>query len=1566
MSSKKLMTFISAVAVVALLSQPASEPNADIALATTNAIAVSASRDDTAPSPDFDGDGRVGFSDFLTFAEHFGTRQGDVGYDAQFDLDGDGETGFSDFIAFASQYGTTVGSPPPSGNPDLIVESPSVNDNTMTTGQSFALRATVRNQGNASSGSTTLRYYRSSNATISTDDVEVGTDGVSSLSAGGTSAESISLNGPSDAGAYYYGACVDNVSGESNAGNNCSSGVGVTVSTSGSPDLIVESPSVNDNTMTTGQSFTFGATVRNQGNGSSAATTLRYYRSSDATISTDDVEVGTDAVSALSAVGTSAESISLNAPSDAGTYYYGACVDAVSGESDTENNCSAAVTVTVGAPDLVVDAPAVSSSRPTAGASFTLSATVRNQGNGPSVATTLRWYLSTDATVSTSDTEVGADRVSTLSASRTSAESISLTAPSSAGTYYYGACVESVSDESDTGNNCSAAVTVTVGAPPAPDLVVDAPTVSNGSPTAGASFRLSATVRNQGNGPSVATTLRWYLSTDATVSTSDTEVGADRVSTLSASRTSAESISLTAPSSAGTYYYGACVESVSDETDTGNNCSAAVTVTVGAAPSPDLVVDSPTVSNSNPTAGTSFTLSATVRNRGTGRSGLTTLRWYLSTDATVSTSDIEIGTDRVGILSASRTSSESITLPTPMSAGTYYYGACVESVSDESDTGNNCSSAVTVTVDAPDLVVGTPRANPSNPTAGASFYLSVTVENQGKGRAAGTILRFYRSTDETISASDTEVGSHAVPPLAVTQGGYVANTNPTAPSNAGTYFYGACVESVSDETDTGNNCSSAVTVTVGAAPAPDLVVDSPSVSNSSPTAGASFTLSATVHNQGSGTSAATTLRWYRSDDATVSTSDTEVGTDRVGILSASHTSSESITLTAPSSAGAYYYGTCVESVSDETDTGNNCSPAVTVTVVAAPAPDLIVDSPTVSNNRKPTGGGYYFTLSATVRNQGSGTSAATTLRWYRSDDATVSTTDTEVGTDLVSILSASQTSFEAITLPAPSSAGTYYYGACVESVSDESDTGNNCSSAVAVTVAGTVPELVVYVYSPSISDFNPTVGASFRLTATVRNRGNGQSAATTLRFYRSTDGTISASDTEVGSHAVGGLAAFGTSDHSIDLTAPSSAGKYYYYACVESVSGESNTEINCSPAVHVIVVAPDLVVFAPSVINSSPTVGASFRLTVTVYNQGNDRPFAATTLRFYRSTDATISDSDTEVGSHAVGGLSAAGISDHSIDLTAPSSAGTYYYGACVESVSGETDTGNNCSPAVTVTVVAPDLVVEPPFVSDSSPTAGASFTLSAYVYNQGNGQSAATTLRFYLSTDGTISDSDTEVGSHAVGGLTAPGTSDHSIDLTAPSSAGTYYYGACVESVSDETDTGNNCSAAVTVTVTQGWKMYWTDAYTDKIQRSNLDGSDVEDLVTTELSSPYGIALDVAGGKMYWTDAGTGKIQRSNLDGSDVEDLVTTGLERPQGIALDVAGGKMYWTDATADRIQRSNLDGSGVEDLVNIRFNYPYGIALDVAGGKMYWTDAYSGQDPAVQPRRQRRRRPRHRRIG
>ena len=138
--------------------------------------------------------------------------------------------------------------------------------------------------------------------------------------------------------------------------------------------------------------------------------------------------------------------------------------------------------------------------------------------------------------------------------------------------------------------------------------------------------------------------------------------------------------------------------------------------------------------------------------------------------------------------------------------------------------------------------------------------------------------------------------------------------------------------------------------------------------------------------------------------------------------------------------------------------------------------------------------------------------------------------------------------------------------------------------------------------------------------------------------------------------------------------------------------------------------------------------------------------------------------------------------------------------------------------------------------------------------------------------------------------------------------------------------------------------KLYWADGGTDKIQRSNLNGSEVEDLVTTGLRNPSGLALDAAAGKLYWTDYGTDRIQRSNLDGTEVEELIT-GLHSPLGLALDAAAGKLYWADYGTDKIQRANLNGTEVEDLVTTGLRVPRGLALDASAGKLYWTD--SGTD-------------------
>ena len=1156
--------------------------------------------------------------------------------------------------------------------PDLRIGSASVSDSEAAPGATFTLAATVSNAGEAASSATTLRYHLSADTTVSSSDTEVGTDDVEALAGGASSAESDNLTAPSTPGTYYYGVCVDAVSGESDTTNNCSSAEQVDV-TLGPPDLTVGSVTADPQDVAPGERFTLAVTVSNDGGEDAPATRLRYYLSADTRISSSDTELGTDRLAALASGASSSELLRLTAPTTTGTYYYGICVDAASGESDTTNNCSSSVQVEVAkpspatAPDLTVGTVSASPDNMFTGISFALAAAVSNAGDASSSATTLRYYLSADATISSADTEVGTDAVEALDPGASSAELLTLTAPSTAGTYYYGVCVDAVSGESETMNNCSSAVSILVTAP---DLTVGSVFANPDSMLTGASFTLAGTVSNAGDVSARATTLRYYLSADTTISSADTEVGTDAVEALDAGTSSVEAVLLTAPSTAGTYYYGVCVDAASGESETTNNCSSAVSILVTA---PDLLVGSVSASPESMLTGASFTLAATVSNDGTASSSATTLRYYLSADTTISSADTEVATDAVEALAIGVSSSESASVTAPSTGGTYYYGVCVDAVPNESETMNNCSSAVSILVTAPDLTVGSVFANPDSMLTGVNFTLAATVSNAGDVSATATTLRYYLSADTTISSADTEVATDAVAELDAGASSVEAVLL-TAPSTPGTYYYGVCVDAASGESDTTNNCSSVVSVLVTA---PDLRVGTVSASPDSMFTGVNFTLAAAVSNDGTASSSATTLRYYLSADAAISSADTEVATDAVEALAIGVSSSESASVTAPSTAGTYYYGVCVDAVSGESDTTNNCSSAERVVTIRRP--DLTVGPVSAPDTVEAWSN---FRLTTTVSNVGDASSSLTMLRYRLSADTTISTSDPVAAVAPVEALAGGTSSVEEAGVTASPTAGTYYYGVCVDAVPNESETTNNCSSAVSVVV---IRPRDLTVSSVSASPDSMLVGASFTLSATVWNDGDEDAPSDTLRYYLSADTIISSSDTEVGTDDVEGLDGGASLVESVNLTAPATAGTYYYGACVDAPYEDDRTN-NCSSAVQIDVTlgSPDLRVDSITTPQEYDVVasGASFTLAATVSNNGTASS-PATTLRYYLSADTTISSSDTLVGTHAMAALAIGASSSESGTVTAASTVGVYYYGVCVDVVSGESDTKNNCSSAV-------------------------------------------------------------------------------------------------------------------------------------------------------------------------------------------------------------------------------------------------------------------------------------------
>ncbi|MBN2005356.1 MAG: DUF5050 domain-containing protein [Anaerolineae bacterium] len=100
------------------------------------------------------------------------------------------------------------------------------------------------------------------------------------------------------------------------------------------------------------------------------------------------------------------------------------------------------------------------------------------------------------------------------------------------------------------------------------------------------------------------------------------------------------------------------------------------------------------------------------------------------------------------------------------------------------------------------------------------------------------------------------------------------------------------------------------------------------------------------------------------------------------------------------------------------------------------------------------------------------------------------------------------------------------------------------------------------------------------------------------------------------------------------------------------------------------------------------------------------------------------------------------------------------------------------------------------------------------------------------------------------------------------------------------------------------GGKMYYTTSDDYSVKRANTDGSGVEILHTSATGTPRGITLDLGDGKIYFTDNHTtiAKIQRMNLDGSGLEDVLT-GVS-----AAQIGADPPVPTVVTVNQISASN----------------------------------------------------------
>ncbi|MBK6345365.1 MAG: T9SS type A sorting domain-containing protein [Bacteroidales bacterium] len=243
-------------------------------------------------------------------------------------------------------------------------------------------------------------------------------------------------------------------------------------------------------------------------------------------------------------------------------------------------------------------------------------------------------------------------------------------------------------------------------APATPDLVTQSPAATPVSVLAGATTTASCSVYNQGGASAVASSLKYYLSTDNAYSAGDILLATDAVAALNASASAAVSEVLTIPAgtAAGTYYilFFADANAQVTESNENNNVGNFQISVTSAAGSPDLIVQFPAASPTSVTAGQTTTASCTVNNQGTASASASSLKYYLSSDNAYSTGDTYLATDAIAVLASGATSavSELLTIPSATATGTWYivfFADADAQVAESNESNNTGYIAISVT-----------------------------------------------------------------------------------------------------------------------------------------------------------------------------------------------------------------------------------------------------------------------------------------------------------------------------------------------------------------------------------------------------------------------------------------------------------------------------------------------------------------------------------------------------------------------------------------------------------------------------------------------------------------------------------------------------------------------------------------------------------------------------------------------------------------------------------------------------------------------------------------------------
>jgi uncharacterized repeat protein (TIGR01451 family) len=681
--------------------------------------------------------------------------------------------------------------------------------------------------------------------------------------------------------------------------------------------------------------------------------------------------------------------------------------------------------------------------------------------------------------------------------------------------------------------------------------------------------------------------------------------------------------------------------------------------------SPDLVIESITLSPEKPAMGDTITFSVSVKNQGHAAANASKIA-FLIDEQTLLSNPVE--TIDIGVIKVK-------TFSWTAQPGPHVFRAiidCDNTIAESVENNNDKTFAFSVF--GPDLIIESISWAPLHPSAGDIVSFTVKIKNTGEVRAGVSHVDFF--------IDGISYGHHGI--LGI-EAGESRNDAFTWVATSGFHKVTAAVDVLNQviESDESNNTM----VTSCTSNEPDLIIESISLSPESPLQNSKVTFTVKVKNQGGSLAGQSSVTLYIDDKV--------LDAAFVGPLNPGVTASATFDWIVDINQHVFKATTDIENSVKESNESNN-------TLTISPwqiYPDLIIQDITWT----PSNPTLNTPITSTITVKNIGKCAANNI------EVTFSIDNAQFYNAMVTELPVNSTSTVLYTWSASKLQHTLKASVDeLNSIKETSESNNTLVKTIAVSKSDPSADLIVT--NLTCTPGNPILGEKLTVKLEIKNVGVGKANSSYADIYidaRLQD-TIYINELEVGATLVKELV--------ISLQGLDYKDTYELSVMLDrnNTVAESN-ETNNGKSVFFSVSSPDLIVQSIKWSPEVPSAGTQITYDIVIKNIGN-----------LESGDFSIAyfEDDISMGGHHVDSLEPGAVTTMSFMRPAPGA--NFTFTAVADEVDAiiESNESNNSK-----TVIFPnvDLAIDSVSWSPANPVELSNVTFTAIIRNRGYGKATGT-----------------------------------------------------------------------------------------------------------------------------------------------------------------------------------------------------------------------------------------------